>query len=143
MEHREPDQRPKKGDAARAHPRRYRTSSGWTVWVGRNQRENDQLTHRMASREDLWFHASGYPGSHVVLRREGRKEEPGARTIEEAAALAAYWSKGRSARKVPVVYTRVKHVSKPRGGAPGLAVLRREKTVIVAPLLLATADEAR
>ena len=143
MEHCEPGQRPKKGEAAKAHPRRYRTSSGWTVWVGRNQRENDQLTHRMASQEDLWFHASGYPGSHVVLRREGRKEEPGARNIEEAAALAAYWSKGRSARKVPVVYTRVKHVSKPRGGAPGLAVLRREKTVIVAPLLLATEDEAR
>ena len=143
MEQREPEQRRKKGDAEKAHPRRYRTSSGWTVWVGRNQRENDQLTHRMASQEDLWFHASGYPGSHVVLRREGRKEEPGARNIEEAAALAAYWSKGRSARKVPVVYTRVKHVSKPRGGAPGLAVLRREKTVVVAPLLLATADEAR
>ena len=143
MEKREPEQRSKKGDAAKAHPRRYRTSGGWTVWVGRNQRENDQLTHRMASQEDLWFHASGYPGSHVVLRREGRKEEPGARNIEEAAALAAYWSKGRSARKVPVVYTRVKHVSKPRGGAPGLAVLRREKTVTVAPLLLATEDEAR
>lgn len=143
MEKPKPEQRRKKGDAAQPHPRRYRTSSGWTVWVGRNQRENDQLTHRMASQEDLWFHASGYPGSHVVLRREGRKEEPGARNIEEAAALAAYWSKGRSARKVPVVYTRVKHVSKPRGGAPGLAVLRREKTVIVAPLLLATADEAR
>lgn len=141
MEQLEPEQRGKKGDVAKPHPRRYRTSSGWTVWVGRNQRENDQLTHRMASQEDLWFHASGYPGSHVVLRREGRKEEPGARNIEEAAALAAYWSKGRSARKVPVVYTRVKHVSKPRGGAPGLAVLRREKTVIVAPMLLAHADE--
>ena len=141
MEQRRPEQKRGRGDPARAHPRRYRTSSGWTVWVGRNQRENDQLTHRMASQEDLWFHASGYPGSHVVLRREGRKDEPGARTIEEAAGLAAYWSKGRSARKVPVVYTRVKHVSKPRGGAPGLAVLKREKTVIVAPLLLATVEE--
>ena len=141
MEKRQSERVREKEGSARAHPRRYRTSGGWTVWVGRNQRENDQLTHRMASPEDLWFHASGYPGSHVVLRREGRKEEPGARNIEEAAGLAAYWSKGRSARKVPVVYTRVKHVSKPRGGAPGLAVLRREKTVMVVPMLLAIEDK--
>ena len=141
MEKRQSERIRQKEGPARAHPRRYRTSGGWTVWVGRNQRENDQLTHRMAAQEDLWFHASGYPGSHVVLRREGRKEEPGARNIEEAAGLAAYWSKGRSARKVPVVYTRVKHVSKPRGGAPGLAVFRREKTVMVAPMLLATEDK--
>ena len=122
------------------HPRRYRTSSGWVVWVGRDQRENDELTHRMAAREDLWFHASGYPGSHVVLRREGRGEEPSSRTVAEAAAVAAYWSKGRPAKKVPVVYTLVKHVSKPKGGAPGLAVLRREKTIMVAPGLLPLAD---
>ena len=141
MEKRQSERMREKEGPARAHPRRYRTSGGWTVWVGRNQRENDQLTHRMASQEDLWFHASGYPGSHVVLRREGRKEEPGPRNIEEAAGLAAYWSKGRSARKVPVVYTRVKHVSKPRGGAPGLAVLRREKMVMVAPMLLATEEK--
>ena len=96
----------------------------------------------------------GFPGGPLVPRQRvpgfsrgaapgGAQGGTGARTIEEAAALAAYWSKGRSARKVPVVYTRVKHVSKPRGGAPGLAVLRREKTVIVAPLLLATRGTRR
>ena len=119
-----------------AHPRRYRTSTGWSVWAGRNNKENDVLTHKMAAQNDLWFHARGYAGSHVVLRSEGRKEAPSKQTIEEAAALAAYWSKGKTAKKVSVAYTLVKHVTKPRGGAPGQALLRREKTIIVEPALL-------
>jgi predicted ribosome quality control (RQC) complex YloA/Tae2 family protein len=125
---------------AQAHPRRYRTSDGWSVWAGRNNRENDQLTHRLAAQNDLWFHAHGYAGAHVVLRREGRKDEPSARTLEEVAGVAAYWSKGKTARKVPVVYTLVKHVSKPRGAAPGQALLKREKTVMVRPQLLQEDD---
>ena len=119
-----------------AHPRRYRTSTGWSVWVGRNNKENDLLTHRMSAQNDLWFHARGYAGSHVVLRSEGRKEAPSKQTIEEAASLAAYWSKGKTAKKVSVAYTMVKHVTKPRGGTPGQALLRREKTIIVEPTLL-------
>ena len=119
-----------------AHPRRYRTSTGWSVWAGRNNKENDVLTHKMAAQNDLWFHARGYSGSHVVLRSEGRKEAPSKQTIEEAASLAAYWSKGKTAKKVSVAYTLVKHVTKPRGGAPGQALLRREKTIIVEPTLL-------
>ena len=119
-----------------AHPRRYRTSTGWSVWAGRNNTENDVLTHKMAAQNDLWFHAQGYSGSHVVLRSEGRKEAPSKQTIEEAASLAAYWSKGKTAKKVSVAYTLVKHVTKPRGGAPGQALLRREKTIVVEPTLL-------
>ncbi len=119
-----------------AHPRRYRTSTGWSVWAGRNNKENDVLTHKMAAQNDLWFHARGYAGSHVVLRSEGRKEAPNKQTIAEAAAVAAYWSKGKTAKKVSVAYTLVKHVTKPRGGAPGQALLRREKTIIVEPALL-------
>ncbi len=123
-----------------ARPRRYRTSAGWIVWAGRNNRENDVLTHRLAAPEDIWFHAHGYAGSHVVLRREGRKEQPSARTVEEAAAVAAYWSKGKTASKVSVSYTAAKHVRKPRGAAPGLAVLSREKTILVRPMLLPEED---
>jgi len=108
---------------------------GWTVLAGRNNRENDQLTHRSAAPNDIWFHAHGYAGAHVVLRRDDRREEPGARNLEEAAAVAAFWSKGKTAKKVPVIYTTVKYVSKPRGGAPGQAVVRREKTLIVEPRL--------
>lgn len=139
-----PEQGGAGGRAARtrptAHPRRYRTSTGWSVWAGRNNRENDALTHGLAAQNDLWFHAHGYAGSHVLLRREGRKEEPSARTLEEAAGVAAYWSKGRTARKVAVVYTLAKYVSKPRGGPPGLAVLKRERTLMVRPALPAADD---
>ena len=113
-------------DEPQARPRRYRTSAGWVVWAGRNNRENDILTHRLAAAEDIWLHAHGYAGSHVVLRRDGRREQPSKRTLEEAAGVAAYWSKGRTANKVAVVYTTAKHVRKPRGAAPGLAVLTRE-----------------
>ena len=125
-----------------AHPRRYRTSTGWSVWAGRNSKENDVLTHKMAAQNDLWFHAQGYAGSHVVLRSEGRKEAPSKQTIEEVAALAAYWSKGKTAKKVSVAYTLVKHVTKPRGGAPGQALLRREKTIVVEPALLKKEESA-
>jgi len=132
------EQRQKAGPSA--HPRRYRTTSGWSVWAGRNNKENDVLTHKMSAQNDLWFHAHGYPGSHVVLRREGRKEEPDKRALEEAAAVAAYWSKGKTAKKVSVVYTLVKYVTKPRGGAPGQALLKREKSLVVEPGLLAEDD---
>jgi len=124
-----------------ARPRRYRTSSGWSVWAGRNNHENDTLTHRLAAQNDYWFHAHGYAGSHVLLRRDGRKQEPDGQTLEEAAAVAAYWSKGRTASKVPVVYTMAKYVSKPRGAPPGLAVMKREKTVMVRPELLPEDDD--
>lgn len=131
---------PREDERDGARPRRYRTSSGWTVWAGRNNTENDKLSHRLAAQNDYWFHAHGYAGSHVLLRRDGRKEEPDSRTLEEAAAVAAYWSKGRTARKVPVVYTLAKYVSKPRGAAPGLAVMKRERTIMVQPGLLPEDD---
>ena len=124
------------------HPRRYRTSQGWSVWAGRSNRENDQLTHVVAAPDDIWFHARGYPGTHVVLRREGRAEGPSGRTLEEAAGIAAFWSKGKTAKKVPVSYTAVKHVTRPRGGAAGEALLRREKTLVVAPALPPQEDQA-
>lgn len=119
-----------------AHPRRYCTATGWSVWAGRNNKENDQLTHRLASKDDIWLHAHGYAGSHVILRRQGRREEPGSQTLKEAAGVAAYWSKGRTSSKVAVVYTLVKYVFKPRGSTPGTASIRREKTLLVEPALL-------
>ncbi|MDA0334760.1 MAG: NFACT RNA binding domain-containing protein [bacterium] len=128
-------------DRQGARPRRYITSTGWSVWAGRSNHENDIVTHRLAAQNDVWFHAHGYAGSHVILRREGRHEEPSNRTLEEAAGVAAYWSKGRTANKVPVVYTLAKYVSKPRGGAPGLAVMKREKTIMVRPALLAEEEQ--
>ena len=94
----------------------------------------------MAAQNDMWFHAHGYPGSHVILRREGRKEEPSKQSLGEAAGVAAFWSKGKSAKKVPVVYTLAKYVSKPKGGAPGQAIMKREKTIIVEPKVLVESE---
>ncbi|MBK8233084.1 MAG: DUF814 domain-containing protein [Candidatus Eisenbacteria bacterium] len=91
------------------------------------------MTHVLAHPEDLWFHAHGVPGSHVVLRREGRKDNPSAKTMEEAAAIAAFFSKARHAGKAPVIYTLKKYVRKPRKAPAGLAMVEREKMIMVQP----------
>jgi predicted ribosome quality control (RQC) complex YloA/Tae2 family protein len=122
-------------EASGPHPRRFTLPGGWIVLVGRSNRENDALTHGMARPEDLWFHARGVAGSHVVLRRAGRKDAPGKRVIEQAAAIAAYFSKSRTSGMAPVVYAEKRHVRKPRKAAPGLAVCTHEKVVMVEPRL--------
>ncbi|MBD3334275.1 MAG: DUF814 domain-containing protein [Candidatus Eisenbacteria bacterium] len=119
------------------HPRRFRLSDNWLVLVGRSNRENDLLTHRHAKSNDLWFHAQGAAGSHVVLRRGDRQDNPGKRAIEEAAAIAARYSKAQHSSKVAVIYTPKKYVRKPRKAPAGLAVCTQMKTVFVRP-----ADEA-
>jgi predicted ribosome quality control (RQC) complex YloA/Tae2 family protein len=119
-----------------AAPRQYITSDGWKVFVGRSQEENDLLLRNIADREDIWLHAQGCPGAHVILHREGRRGDPPRRTLEEAAALAAYWSKARGAKTVPVIHTRVKYVRKPKGAPPGVVTVTHEKTVFVEPKLL-------
>lgn len=116
-------------------PRRLVSSDGWTMYVGRNNRENDYLTFAFAKPDDLWFHAHGVAGSHVVLRREERKAMPSKRCVVETAAAAAYFSKGRTSQTVAVVYTEKKHVRKPRKGKPGTALYSHERTVMVAPSL--------
>ena len=128
-----PRERRERKDGAQFHPRSYQTKDGWTVLVGRSNQENDYLTHRMAHPEDYWFHAHGVPGSHVVLRREGRKDNPSAKTIEEAAAIAAFFSKARHSSRAPVIYTLKKYVRKPRGTKAGLATCQREKSIMVLP----------
>jgi len=101
--------------------------------VGRSAAENDILTHKYAAPSDLWFHARQAQGSHVVLRRDRKKTEPSKQAIIEAARLAAYHSKAKNARHVPVSYTEKRYVKKVRKGAPGLAVMLREKVIFVNP----------
>ncbi len=122
------------------HPRRYRTRDGWRVLVGRNNAENDRLT-KSSGRDDLFLHVHGCPGSHVILKRDGKADRPSRKTLEEAASLAAYWSKARGAQSVPVNYTEVRYVRKPRGAPPGLVAIRNEKTVMVSPRELKREDE--
>ncbi len=113
--------------------RRYLVENRWEVWVGRNNHENDELTHRASHLKDIWLHAQGVAGSHVILRTDRRPDQVPRRIIAKAAALAALHSKARHAGLVPVVWTERRYVRKPRKGAPGLAVCLREKTIMVAP----------
>jgi len=115
------------------NPRVFTTSEGYTIIVGRNNNENDYVTHRLAKPEDLWFHAYGVTGSHVLLRHKG-KAAPSARAIREAASVAAYFSKAKTSSAVPVIYTQKKFVHKPRGARPGTATCAREKTVMARPV---------
>jgi len=134
---------PARGRAAETGPtakpadrlRRFLTSDGWTILVGRSDRANDYLTHTVAQPHDIWFHASALSGSHVILRRPHRTASPSKRAITEAAAVAAYFSKGRKANRVPVVYTEKRFVRKFRKSKPGAAACSREKLVMVKPAL--------
>lgn len=107
---------------------------GFTVLVGRGARENDELTFRVARPNDLWLHASGFAGSHVVVRNPEKLTVLPAPVIERAAEMAAYHSKARNARgKVTVHVCRAADVSKPRGAPPGQVTLRRFEKVKVYP----------
>jgi len=112
--------------------RRYVSSDGFEILVGRTSRDNDHLTFKVARPNDLWLHAADYGGSHVVVRNATRKDVP-RRTIIEAAQLAAQFSQARKDPKVDVHYTERKFVSKPRGSAPGLVRMTRFKNITVAP----------
>ncbi|MGC9530340.1 MAG: NFACT RNA binding domain-containing protein [Candidatus Bipolaricaulaceae bacterium] len=102
---------------------------GFTAWVGRSARENDALV-RHAKPHDLWFHARGVPGGHVVVRTDGRPVPP--EVVQQAARLAAWHSKARGERKVPVSYTEVRHLRKPKGAAPGAVRMLKENVIVVA-----------
>jgi predicted ribosome quality control (RQC) complex YloA/Tae2 family protein len=123
--------KPKNVDSSDLHPRKYKTSDGWEVWVGRNDQENDRMT-KSVPRHALWFHAHGCPGSHVVLRPRD-KRDPSPEALNDAASLAAYWSKARGSKFVPVNYTEARHVQKPRGAPAGLVTIQKEKTLFVQP----------
>lgn len=115
--------------------RRFALPQGYEVWVGRNAKQNDQLTFRYAQKYDLWMHARGVPGSHAVLRLPNRQAQPGRPLLERAAAIAAYYSKARGSSLVPVMITERKYVRKPKGAAPGAVLAEREEVLLVEPRL--------
>jgi predicted ribosome quality control (RQC) complex YloA/Tae2 family protein len=136
--------RGRQGDLARFMPeaesrddrmpfRRFDLGRGYEVWVGRNARQNDELTFSHAQKYDLWMHARGSPGSHAVLRLPGRGAQPDGLIIRKAAAIAAYFSKARGSGLVPVIVVERKYVRKPRGSDPGVVVVEREDVILVEP----------
>jgi predicted ribosome quality control (RQC) complex YloA/Tae2 family protein len=113
------------------------TPSGFPLWIGRNNRQNDYLTFRVATEYDLWFHAQEIAGSHVLLRLP-----PGAiaddADLQWAANWAAYYSRGRASEQVPVVYTQPKYVFKPKGAKPGMVVYQQETVLWGKPQIFAS-----
>lgn len=104
----------------KSKPLHFISSDGYDIFVGKNNYQNDELTFHMATGNDWWFHAKNMPGSHVILRSKG--DEPPIRAFEEAAGLAAYFSKGKGSDKVEIDYVQKKHVKKPNGSKPGFVV---------------------
>lgn len=115
----------KKGGAKKqkvtSRPFHYVSSDGFDIYVGKNNYQNDELTFKLAAGNDWWFHAKQMPGSHVIVKAGNDGELPD-RTFEEAARLAAYYSKGRNQEKVEIDYIQKKHVKKPSGAKPGFVV---------------------
>ena len=114
-----------------SRPFHYRSGDGFDIYVGKNNFQNDELSFRFATGNDWWFHAKGQPGSHVIVRSNG--EELPDRTFEEAARLAAYYSRGRQAPKVEIDYTQKKNLKKPNGAKPGFVIYHTNYSMVAEP----------
>src|SRR5690606_19246367 len=107
----------------------YTSSEGIDIYVGKNNMQNEYLTNRLAQPSHTWLHTKDIPGSHVVIR----EREFGQLTLEEAAMIAAYYSKAKQSSQVPVDYTLIRHVRKPNGAKPGFVIYEQQKTLYVTP----------
>lgn len=114
-----------------SRPMRFVSSSGFEIYVGKNNTQNDYLTLKFAAGRDIWLHTKDIPGSHVIIKAEDREVDDA--TLEEAANLAAYYSKGRMSSKVPVDYTMRKNVKKPGGAKPGMVIYDNFFTMYITP----------
>lgn len=112
-------------------PMVFRSSDGFEILVGRNNRQNDLLTCKLAQKQDIWLHTQKIHGSHVIIACAS--ETPPDRTVTEAMQLAAYFSQAREGQNVPVDYTRVKNVKKPAGAKPGMVIYDHYSTAVVTP----------
>ena len=119
------------GGGGNAGPLKITTPDGYVLWVGRNSRQNEQVTFKKANAQDVWLHARDVPGAHVVIRNDGRRITDD--LIEQAAAVAAYYSSKRDDANVLVDYTRCKYVKSIKGAGAGMVTYRNEQTVTVTP----------
>jgi predicted ribosome quality control (RQC) complex YloA/Tae2 family protein len=126
------DLRTKDRKAETTSPRQYHSPSGYEILIGRNNRQNDQLTFRSATDYDLWFHTQEIPGSHVLLRLPPGSVAEQA-DLQSAADLAAFYSKARESDQAPVVYTKPKHLYKPKGAKPGMVIYKHETVIWASP----------
>ncbi len=125
----------KKKNKKKLEPRSFVSDDGYTILVGRNNKQNDVLTLKTAFSTDIWLHTKQIPGSHTLIRTNGTGVAPDA-TILQAAKICAYFSKARNSSKVPVDYTLIKNVKKPSGVKPGMVVYDHYNTVYVDPEMI-------
>lgn len=126
-----PRAKEKKKEPEKPRPLTFISNDGFTILVGQNNKQNDYLTTRLARDEDIWLHTKEIPGSHVIIRTNGQAVPPA--TLQEAAVLAAYYSRARESQNVPVDYTSRKNVSKPRGARPGYVIYTGQRTLTANP----------
>src|SRR5690606_11917241 len=119
----------KKSKPAKPAIEHYQATDGTEILVGKNNKQNDYLTNKLAARDDIWLHTKDIPGSHVIIR----SKQPTQETILEAATIAAYFSKAKNSSSVPVDYTLVRHVKKTNGSKPGFVIYDNQQTVYVTP----------
>ncbi|MFQ5586513.1 MAG: NFACT family protein [Thermodesulfobacteriota bacterium] len=124
----------KKGRQGKSEPiRRFTTSEGLEILCGKNDAGNDLLIRKYARGNDLWFHAADVSGAHLLLRLKNGKTATPRKVIEEAASLAAFYSKARGEKRAEVAYTQAKNVRKPKGAKPGAVIITNYKTLSVEP----------
>ena len=124
-------QKGKRPPKIQSHPLHFRSSDGFDIFVGKNNYQNEELTFKVASGSDWWFHAKGMPGSHVIVKANG--QELPDRCFEEAAALAAYYSKGRDQDKVEIDYLQRRNVKKVNGAPPGFVIYHSNWSMMAKP----------
>jgi predicted ribosome quality control (RQC) complex YloA/Tae2 family protein len=120
-----------KKEKIKSKPFHYRSTDGYDIYVGKNNYQNDELTFKVATGNDWWFHAKGIPGSHVIVK--SNNEELPDRVFEEAGKLAGFYSKGRDNEKIEIDYLQKKNVKKPNGSAPGFVVYYTNYSMTVHP----------
>ena len=121
----------KRMKAKKLAPMRFESTGGYPIYVGRNNRQNEELTFKAARKDDLWLHAQKVHGSHVIISCGGTT--PDDDTVTQAAQLAAYYSEARNGQNVPVDVTPVKQVKKTPGGKPGMVIYHTYRTVLANP----------
>ena len=112
-------------------PHEFISSDGFKILVGKNNKQNDHLTLKVADNDDIWMHTKNIPGSHVIIKTNGNNVPD--ETIVEAAMLAAFFSKGKMSSQVPVDYTKKKNIKKPNGAKPGMVIYETNSTDYVTP----------
>ena len=121
-----------KGIIQKSKPLHFISSDGYDMYVGRNNIQNDELTFKIASGNDMWFHSKNMPGSHVIVKKKSEAEIPD-RTYEEAGRLAAYYSSGKDAPKVEIDYTERKNLKKPPKANLGYVIYHTNYSMMAEP----------